>query len=699
MWGWAHAPTSSNRRFETSVLAWDSSNELDVQCERCKTEYEFDDALVSGRGTTVRCTHCGHQFKVRRTDVGDAAGDRWLVQTANGQQLTFLTLRELQRAILAKQVSRNDMLLLGGGPVRLLGSIAELDPFFEGRSSSRPPPAGDDGNHGGPAIPRPGAQTKPFGATADGQPAAYAPQPPAAFFDAPTRKFEPARHMAPAMPAGPSTELMQEPRAAFPPPTVPVRRAMPRAGDDLLDVNDMQVAFPPSSEDPYDIPRRRRVGGWVVAFVLLLAVGVVGWVLAKPYLVARNAPSGPRLDTRAQGYLAEGERAMADGDLQAAQQAFDKASVLAEHDVRVLVDEARVAAANADISWLKLRVLSPDSADELRATKAPFDDWVTRARKASDEALSLAPDDYGAVRVKIDVLRLQGARDAARGYISKLGPLGGQPETAYVLAALDLAEPEPFWTTVIDRLRLAASAENGAGRARAALVYAMAKSGDVAGAKGELARLDAQPRPYPLLPSLHAFVDKIPPKAAADAGAAAATAATPRVDVSALPAVSPPSTPGAATVSTDHERDNTGGDQSGGMHAASAAIKKGEWAHARQIYEALVARNPTDSEALSGIGDVERSQGNSAGAIAAYKRVLTINPSYLPALLGLADTQWASGDQAGARRSYKDIVDRFPEGTYPAYVRGRVEPVESTPAAAAPPAASAGSKATDPGGN
>jgi tetratricopeptide (TPR) repeat protein len=259
-----------------------------------------------------------------------------------------------------------------------------------------------------------------------------------------------------------------------------------------------------------------------------------------------------------------------------------------------------------------------------------------------------------------------------------------------------LAEPEPFWTTVIDRLRLAASAENGAGRARAALVYAMAKSGDVAGAKGELARLDAQPRPYPLLPSLHAFVDKIPPKAAADAGAAAAT---PRVDVSALPAVSPPSTLGAATVSTDHERDNTGGDQSGGMHAASAAIKKGEWAHARQIYEALVARNPTDSEALSGIGDVERSQGNSAGAIAAYKRVLTINPSYLPALLGLADTQWASGDEAGARRSYKDIVDRFPEGTYPAYVRGRVEPVESTPAAAAPPAASAGSKATDPGGN
>jgi tetratricopeptide (TPR) repeat protein len=460
--------------------------------------------------------------------------------------------------------------------------------------------------------------------------------------------------------------------------------------DELQDGHDAQVAFPPSSDDPYDIPRRRRVGGWVVAFVLLLAVSVVSWVLAKPYLVARNAPSAPRLDTRAQTFLADGERAMAEGDLPAAQQDFDKASVLAERDPRVLLDEARVAAATADIWWLKLRLLPADATEELRATKAQLEESMARARKASDDAISLAPDDYATVRAKIDVLRLQGAREAARGYISKLGPLGTQPETAYVLAALDLAEPEPFWTTVIDRLRLAASADNGAGRARAALVYAMAKAGDVAGAKSELSKLDALSRPYPLLPNLHAFVDKTAPKVTTDRDAAINA---PRVDVSALPTATPaPPSGGAGTVSADRERDNASGDQSGGMHAAAAAIKKGDWAHARQIYEALVARNPSDSEALSGIGDVDRARGDSAGAIAAYKRALAINPSYLPALLGVADTQWASGDHTNARRSYKDIVDRFPEGTYPAYVRGRGEP-EATPSA---PAAGGGAKA-DPG--
>jgi tetratricopeptide (TPR) repeat protein len=129
------------------------------------------------------------------------------------------------------------------------------------------------------------------------------------------------------------------------------------------------------------------------------------------------------------------------------------------------------------------------------------------------------------------------------------------------------------------------------------------------------------------------------------------------------------------------------------MQAASQAIKRGDWGRARQIYEALVARDPSDSEALAGIGDVDRAQGNMSGAIAAYKRALGVNPSYMPALLGVADTQWASGNRAEATRAYKDIADRFPEGTYPSYVKTRAEgppPAEN--------AASAGAKGGSSGG-
>src|SRR5580658_9891446 len=110
---------------------------MDVQCERCKTEYEFDDALVSGRGTTVKCTNCGFQFKIR--PHGDAlAHERWTIRTTDGRELVFTTLRELQRAITQRQVGRADSLSRGTGPSRPLATISELEPFF--RNSDRPPP-------------------------------------------------------------------------------------------------------------------------------------------------------------------------------------------------------------------------------------------------------------------------------------------------------------------------------------------------------------------------------------------------------------------------------------------------------------------------------------------------------------------------------------------------------------------------------
>jgi len=681
---------------------------MDVQCERCKTEYEFDDALVSGRGTTVRCTHCGHQFKVRRSEAGDAAGDRWVVQTATGHHLTFLTLRELQRAILAKQVARHDMLILGDAPPRPLREITELEPFFDGRASSRPPPAAANSvaYHPPTAPPAPARRTQSFGAPPEApiivaRPSPPPPPPPRESFAAraadrfdhgPAAGADGAPPPAPmarsqppppgyAVPAAlpPPSALGRVP-SILPPPTDPVRR---ESFDDIP----LEDVSPPSGDEGYDIPGRRRVGGWVVAFVLLLAVGVVGWVVAKPYLIARNASGAPQLDTRARTFLGEGEKAMADGDLETAQQSFDKASALAERDPRVLLDEARVAAAKADVPWLKLRLLPPDATAEVRTTKAQLDERLARARRSADEALATAPDDPAAARAKIDALRLADDRDAARTYVSRVTALADQAETAYVLAALDVAEPAPLWAAAIDRLRSAAAGEGNAGRARAALVYALAKSGDVAGARAELAKLDALTRSYPCSPNLHALVDLAPPKASAERAAAPVA---PRGNPNGPP--SQPAAPAAAW--TPGSGDGISGEQATAMQAASQALKRADFSRARRIYEALVVRNPSDSEALAGIGDVARAQGDATGAIAAYKRALAVNPSYLPALLGVADTEWANGDRSSAQRAYKDITDRLPEGTYPSHVKTRAEP---SAAAATTPAASASAKPYDPG--
>ena len=43
---------------------------MDVRCEKCQTEYELDESKLKPGGVTVKCTTCGHMFKVRRQPTG-----------------------------------------------------------------------------------------------------------------------------------------------------------------------------------------------------------------------------------------------------------------------------------------------------------------------------------------------------------------------------------------------------------------------------------------------------------------------------------------------------------------------------------------------------------------------------------------------------------------------------------------------------
>jgi tetratricopeptide (TPR) repeat protein len=453
-------------------------------------------------------------------------------------------------------------------------------------------------------------------------------------------------------------------------------------------------ADPPWQEDIYLPPRRRRMGAWIVACMLSLSLALVGWAAEKRYhvvalvkdrLAGRAVPSlearveprvEARTDPRVDALLADGERALTEGKLDGAQGDFDKASVLTERDPRVLLGEARVAVAKADVLWLKQRLLAPGASEDARVTKVQLDALVATARQAADDALSVAPSDVAAMRTKLDSLRLAGDADGARAYVTGVAPQASQPDTAYSLAALNLLQVSspsfPVATTVAG-LRTAADAEGGAGRARAALVYVLGKSGDVAQARAELAKLDAQTPPYPVLPNLHAWlglgatVASPPPvEALVQAPAQAPAVAPPAPAPSEPPAAAPqPRAPvAAATLS--------GADTT--AQAAADAVRRGDYDRAERIYQGIVAMHPRDSQAMSALGDVRRVHNDPWGAIETYQRAIEINPSYMPALLGLADTQWARGDHEGASHSYKRIVDRFPQAMYPDYVTQRAAP-------------------------
>ena len=128
---------------------------MDVTCERCSTEYEFDETLLSGRGTSVKCTNCGHVFKVYpkvQEDV-DRSTNTWRLMRRDGAVDTINSLRELQRRIGSGELTPNDQISRGDEGFKSLGSIPELETFFQAAGD------GDRAQVPSPAPPAPAGST------------------------------------------------------------------------------------------------------------------------------------------------------------------------------------------------------------------------------------------------------------------------------------------------------------------------------------------------------------------------------------------------------------------------------------------------------------------------------------------------------------------------------------------------------------
>lgn len=138
---------------------------MDVRCEKCQTEYELDEARLKPGGVTVKCTTCGHMFKIRkrsatqnglpitrapgpsqppparqavpepRAPTGSGpvtAGEerQWIIRLDNGETRTCRELATLQQWIIAGNVSRESMISRSGKTWKRLGDIPDLASFF-----------------------------------------------------------------------------------------------------------------------------------------------------------------------------------------------------------------------------------------------------------------------------------------------------------------------------------------------------------------------------------------------------------------------------------------------------------------------------------------------------------------------------------------------------------------------------------------
>lgn len=514
---------------------------MDVTCERCGTEYEFEETLVSDRGTTVKCTNCGHLFKVYRPGAepsrGDESGRTWQLRTTSGETLSFGSLKELQRLIAEGKVSEDDRLARTGEGWKRLGDIAELGTFFAAaRAARRPPVASGKGTILGMGGPRrePDLSPPPPPPRARAAPSSM-PPPPA------TPPVVPSPSSSPPRPGG--SAASSRPRSEPPPP----RRTGPRTDQTMrglgpgeprslrsngeAEAATLEVPIPPpprlpaalggnggrtdtrteerrsdSRRPPSVRPlrldddasagpvRRNLTPVWLGLLVLALGGGGAFW--AWPWLggAGSREPASP-----ADRFIDAGERALARDRRSAyddAAEEFTKALAIDERDVRALVGLSRAHALKAQARLFEADDLEERSAEdptargEASALRRAAAEEAAEARAAAEAAVRTESGGADAELALADALRLVGERDLAQSRLARALTLGAgsSAEALRVQALMAAASHGPGPAGLAAARDLAAQAVAADGsllRARLLLARASLAAGDPEAARRE----------------------------------------------------------------------------------------------------------------------------------------------------------------------------------------------------------------------
>lgn len=698
---------------------------MEVRCSNCATEYEFDDALVSARGTSVKCTNCGHQFRVH---APKGASEKWVVRDTRGKETTFTSLRDLQQAIVKGSIDPKHEMAHGNQAFRPLQDIYELQTFFDvarqralhqrqpprtllgvGRDvkpaarQSVPPPRKR------PAEPSPAHDRV---TPVAGVPAVQSPPPPRASVPPGEYRIPTESGARPALRNGSTPgpgavnlghtfdRISQNP---LEPPIISATPPPPQA---------QQVATHPwqhlqglRDEPDSSLTRSRGAGSrWIVAVVVVGALALIGGTVGRDYFVGfiHREPPKPALDERVPALLEHARLALARGDLETAHGDLAKASVLAEFDPSVTTAQAKLEVARAEPLWLRLRIAAvldaaaaqkaqarrrkPTDAEaaveseaaaknavEKKQLELSFQGRMQQLKTRVASANLRAPQSPDAARARVDELRLGGLLKEARSGVPALGA-ATDPENAYTLGALDLAEGEAGYPSAIDRLRTAARTEEGLGKARALLIYALAQSGDAAAASAELDKLKTLAPQHPALSALGSLVELAQSK----------VAPPPEPEVHRPPPVAKPTAAPAASGDDLAPRSVQALlTQAGSLH------REGDLAGAERVYQSVLTRSPKNISALSGLGDIARQQGSNVSAAGYYDQILRQDRNHLPTLMARADMYWAAGNHLLAVALYRRALSQVsPSDPMGQRALQRIEEFDREAAAASPDAPS-----------
>jgi predicted Zn finger-like uncharacterized protein len=688
---------------------------MEVRCSNCATEYEFDDALVSARGTSVKCTHCGHQFRVHPAATTAVGAETWVVRDAQGKETTFTSLRDLQQGIVKGQLDPRHEMSHAGKPFRPLEDIYELQTFFSAarqRPSTRPAPrtllgVGRDGQPSRQSTPPPrkiaGAAPRMSETQPQERVTPVAGMPAVQSSLADERAIAALDARSPLETGSRSSSSTREPTPSPRPIAVPRPAAVPerRTAPATAEVPWQHLQGLHSDGDGNDLGTGKGAGSrWIVLVVMLGALALIGGTVGRDYFLGfiRPTPTQPQVDERVPLLLTQARLALGRGDFESARAELAKATLLGEADPQVTTELARLEVAQAEALWLELRagaalavanaaeaekfaarrkklseaaLASEATANEARALQKKqlelaFQDRMAKVKAAVALALARNAGSVDVVRAQVDAMRLENQLKPARALVSPLSAEASNPDNAYSLGALDLAEGESGYPSAIDRLRVAARSEEALGKARGLLIYVLAQSRDGASASAELDKLQRLAPRHRALPVLRSLVEST--------ARLAAPAPPPVVEARKLPPVAPkPVRP--ATSETQSL-----------LTQASVLHREGDLSGAERAYQNVLARSPNNVPALSALGDIARQRDATATAAAFYDQALRQDRNHVPTLMARADMYWLAGNRILAVALYRRALGQVgPSTALGQRALQRVEEFEKEVQAADPP--------------
>lgn len=671
---------------------------MEIRCEKCATEYELDESRISSAGLKVRCTTCGHVFKVARPQqVPPAAAGLELRHLRDQSVVACPDLATLQRWIVERRVGPEDEFRENGGAWQRLGTREDLTAFFAlisapasvqpgaGQVSEATPPmwagpprpAAEPGavdetaalNSGATlrfAAPKLtyGVQGGGFAAPPAEAPASPEVRPGPAPADSPTIPYHQAMRVPEAVqtiiqPGGPAHQQAPTPAPAQPAsPPAAARVVAPAPGPKPTPA----PASPPRMEakDDFDVDedpelaqfqRRGRTGRLVAVFlVLLIVAGAAAYHFYGEELQARFLPAAPTVTPVAGAEdFAEGRRLYLAFEVKRFDEARAALSRALEKRSGEEAAKTHAALAELETAWAEHLLLLADRNGDPGLRKRA-QEQLERAYDHVRRAASASPDHPATDRALLDYYRASKSPVQAEAAARRLSR-SEDPETrAHIAMARALDEKQR--TSARESLEALLDAAPQFKRARFWLAQLRAEAGDPDGANVLWKQFGLEQA----VPEPPEEEEATPPSAPPASPAVAERPASPRP---------------ARTESAPPERRRFNVDRT--MMQANRMLSQGKAGEALDLYDQVIEARPRQVEAHYGRGlalfDLERARE----AVKAHQRALELNPNFADAMIGLAEAYKDLRSNAEAVRWYRRYLEVLPGGDQAAVARANVD--------------------------